>query len=776
LITVLFFAGLAHGQTNPGTPSFSAYDSHAIDTINLQNLNISMNIPVYQKSGAFPFQYELNANSYIEVSSIGTSLAPGFSLSGVLVGGATATYTSSVEIPCSGTETYERTGWQIKTADGTIHPVPGFSDTKGCLQPGFTNLATDGSGYTLTVSLGVVVSIYDSAGNSVYGSSITDSNGNTIAASGTTFTDTLGVNPAFSTGAQGSPYTWTDVSNNSQSVTVTNTAGLTLKSAFGCGSGEYSDYNIPSSSLPTSISFPDGATLGIAYEKTPGGSSGQYTGRLGQITLRTGGTITYTYGGANNGINCSSLSPPTLTRKTSDGTTTYTWVLNNLGSGNYGNTTTVVDNGGNATVYTFTGVIPVGTIGAPPTVQALTEVQHYQGAVSPGNLLTTDVYCYQGASGQPGNCSTAVITPPVKELDVYHTINGMSNSSRMQTKYDAYGNVTYSAQYDFGATTPTVATTTTYGTWNGTQCVAVSTTVNNKPCDVLTQQNGSNVAESRFTYSSQGNLLTTYKWTGSTWLSNATQNTYNSNGTAAISYDLANNKTTYAYASGSYNCGTIGCTKYPFPTSITKGGLTTSSTWNGIGGVKLTDVGPNGSSTQKTTYGYVNCSTGAADPFWRVTSVTDPMGNEVCKTYPSGSSPDTANSSFTFNSGNSIQNITTTTDGYGRTINQQTQQGPTNGNYDTVSTQYGWSGNYKSAAATLPCPTSLSSKCSFNSATSTSLVDPLGRPYTVTDGGSPTPGVTTNTYLQNDVLSVLSPAPSGENSKRRQKSTTGWVG
>jgi hypothetical protein len=774
LITVLFFAGLAHGQTNPGMPSFSAFDSHAVDTINLQNLNISMNIPVYQKSGAFPFQYELNANSYIEVSSTGTSLAPGFSLSGVLVGVAAATYTQSTTLTCNGATTYVRIGWQIKTADGTIHPVPGFSDTKGCINPGFTNLATDGSGYTLTVNLGEVVSIYNSAGDSVYanayGSSITDSNGNTITGSGTTFTDTLGVNPTFSTGAQGSPYTWTDVSNNSQSVTVNNTTGLTLKSAFGCGSGQYSDYNIPSSSLQTSISFPDGATMGIAYEKTPGGSSGQYTGRLGQITLRTGGTITYTYGGTNNGINCSSLSPPTLTRKTSDGTTTYTWVLNNLGSGNYGNTTTVVDNGGNATVYTFTGVIPVGTIDPPPMVQALTEVQHYQGAVSPGNLLTTDIYCYQGSSGQPGNCSTAIITPPVKELDVYHTINGMSNSSRTQTKYDAYGNVTYSAQYDFGATTPTVATTATYGTWNGANCVAVSTTVNNKPCDVLTQQNGSNVAESRFTYSPQGNLLTTYKWTGSSWLSNTTQNQYNSNGTALVSYDLANKPTTYTYNAGSYNCGTIGCTQYPFPTSIAKGGLTTSSTWYGIGGAKHTDTDASGNTT---TFGYVSCSTGAADPFWRVASVTDPMGNEVCKTYPSGSSPDTANSSFTFNSGNSIQNITTTTDGYGRTINKQTQQGPTNGNYDTVSTQYGWSGNYKSVAATLPCPTSLSSECSFNSATSTSLVDPLGRPHTVTDGGSPTPGVTTNTYLQNDVLSVLSPAPSGENTKRRQKEYDG---
>jgi hypothetical protein len=62
---ILSFAGLAGGQVNPGTPSFSAYDSHQYDVLNLQNLNVALNVPVMSKSGAFPFHASLAQNYYI---------------------------------------------------------------------------------------------------------------------------------------------------------------------------------------------------------------------------------------------------------------------------------------------------------------------------------------------------------------------------------------------------------------------------------------------------------------------------------------------------------------------------------------------------------------------------------------------------------------------------------------------------------------------------------------------------------------------------------------
>lgn len=72
----LCFAALAPGQVNPGTPSFSAYDSHQYDTINLQNLNVSLNVPVMSKSGGFAFSAALaGGDSYINFN--GTTLQPG---------------------------------------------------------------------------------------------------------------------------------------------------------------------------------------------------------------------------------------------------------------------------------------------------------------------------------------------------------------------------------------------------------------------------------------------------------------------------------------------------------------------------------------------------------------------------------------------------------------------------------------------------------------------------------------------------------------------------
>lgn len=217
----------------------------------------------------------------------------------------------------------------------------------------------------------------------------------------------------------------------------------------------------------------------------------------------------------------------------------------------------------------------------------------------------------------------------------------------------------------------------------------------------------------------------------------------------ATSYDFANNPMTYAYN------GTGGCNSI-FPTSVTKGGLTTYATWNCTGGVKLTDKDASGNTT---TYGYVTIG-GAADPFWRVMSVTDPLSNVVYRTYPSST---TSNSSFTFNSGLSIQNTTVTTDGYGRTTNVQTQQGPSSSNYDTTSTSYGWSGNYKTVSTAPPCTTTLGSACVTSH---TNSYDSLGRLYQAVTTSNET---ATKTYTQNDVVTTLSPPPTGENNKSTQK-------
>jgi hypothetical protein len=66
LIAFLCFGGLAWGQVNPGYPSFNPQDCGQHDCINLQNLNVSLNVPVMSKSGAFPFSFAwVGAGSYV---------------------------------------------------------------------------------------------------------------------------------------------------------------------------------------------------------------------------------------------------------------------------------------------------------------------------------------------------------------------------------------------------------------------------------------------------------------------------------------------------------------------------------------------------------------------------------------------------------------------------------------------------------------------------------------------------------------------------------------
>ncbi|MGC2173090.1 MAG: hypothetical protein WA555_16010 [Candidatus Sulfotelmatobacter sp.] len=366
------------------------------------------------------------------------------------------------------------------------------------------------------------------------------------------------------------------------------------------------------------------------------------------------------------------------------------------------------------------------------------------------------LYCYNTNST---GCATAVVAEPITEVDAYTTLAGMSTSSRTQTQYDNYGNVTHIYQFDFGASSYSTGTSYAYGSWNGSACVAIGNNINDKPCQITGYENGNAVSQSRYTYGSHGNLLTTYVWTGSSWLSNPTANSYNSNGTIATSYDLAGNATTYGYNSSKYaSCGS--CTNYPFATSVTKGGLTTYSTWNGTGGVKLTDTDANGNVT---TYGYANYSA-VADPWWRRQSVTDPLGNETWTIYNGASSVETQ---FEFNSNNSLNFVYNDFDGYGRTVNVQKWQGPGAPYYDTVSTTYNFSGVNPTVFTSIPCSASGGSTCSTGA---TNTYDVLGRLVSSVDAGG---GTDTITYSENDVLSVLSPAPSGENNKKVQKQYDG---
>ena len=762
---------LATGQVSPGVPNFSAFDGHEVDTVNLMNNNVSLAIPIVSKPGAFPVTVSFNGNYYVysnnavwqaSATQLNTQLLS--SANNFIAANGLVANTPQPNVACPGSGTTTKyINWHVIEANGTAHALPStdFSDRTSegtsCLNgSGFTAQTIDSSGLTVTVASNgsAATSVYARNGMLLSGTQITDSNSNLIILSAGTITDTLGVAAVSGVEVQNGAVSWTDVNLGSPQVGVT-TAGKTLKTTFNCsGIGDINNTFL--TTLPTGLTFPDqGTPLGLSYETTPLNSP-KVTGRLHQITLREGGTVAYTYGGPNNGIDCTYQTAPVLTRTLGNGdVTTYTLTHPQIGSGSqYQAVNTVVDPGGNKTLYTFTGFTRTGT--SSQYGQVLTMVQRYQGS---GTLLITDKYCY---NTNTTNCDTAQVMLPLSEVDVYHTINGMSTSSRVKTTYDSYGNVTETARYDFGGSAPVTDTTITYGSWNGTTCTAVGSNVNDKVCESKTVNGSNTIADSRFTYDSQGNLLTNYFARGDgVWLSNLSVNVYLSNGTPSILYDLGNTPTRYSYDSASYSDGA--CTKYPFATSTTKNGITTYATYDCTGGAKLTDTDANGNVT---TYLYTS-STGA-DPFWRVRQTNDAYGATFYSDYLYDSSLSDGYAGTMFASA-SVNQTYHHWDGYHRPSNEQRDQQSGGTSYDTVSHNYNnVASNYRRVDRTQACSTTLLGNCSI--VAHSDCYDPLGRLYQSVTTGNET---LTNYFNQNDVKASLTPPPSGENSKNTEKEYDG---
>jgi len=782
LAALVPFVGLAHGQVAPGYPSFVPQDCGQYYCINLQNLNVSLNVPVYSKSGAFPFNFGFYGNFYMieggglwEPSIVYAAGALTPSASGV---GTFVTFTNQTNTTCPGGSpaTIKYSDWVVNDPLGTRHPLPttDFTDSQGCLSgSGFTAQTTDNTGYTAVVNAFGSWNLYTSGGAQVYDTGVIDSNGNSVTLTPSTgiYTDTLGMTAlTYAATSSTQKTTWTDTLGNPQDAEVTDTTGLTVRTNFGCSG--ITDFPATTESLPTAINFPDTTSVGLAYEGT-NGYSGDYTGRLSQITLRSGATVKFNWnphGSVYDGMNCTYLIPNELTVQTSDGTVTY--LLYSFSSS--GDTIEKLDIGQNKTMYTFSGGL-------------LTEVQafHNTGSVttptygSTADLQTT--YCYNsGNAPTVSSCPTATVTEPITQLAVFTSPNGLSTSETYST-FDAYGNTTLSETWDYGVAstgTPLKETEITYGTVSGAggSCSTVSTHINNKPCIVQVLYGTSTVSLNDYAYSSTGNLLTSYLSPngGTSYLSNPTVNSYNSNGTPNTLYDLAGNLTAFTYSS-SYYTDCSSCTQYPFPTKRVSGGLTTYAYYNGYGGVKTEDVDASGNDT---FYCYNNttttsCSGGTADPWNRLMAVIDPLNNEVFKTY----SVTSLTSSFTFNSNNSILGSTTTFDGYGRVTNVQRPQSPTASNYDTASTYRTFpSGSQvnEQVQTTNPCSEPASTPCGISYGP-TNTYDMLGRLVSSVQSGSN--ATTTITYNENDVTSVLTPAPSGENSKgtEKQYNALGWL-
>jgi RHS repeat-associated protein len=777
LFTLCILSPPAFSQgSGSGFPATIPQDCIGGVCTNLQNLAQTVTIPVMSKSGAFPFNYSFAQNFYISETPAGFTPSIfsvdglfNWSASGLGTFAASALQTNTT-CPGGSPATVKYSNWFVLDSFGTQHPLPSgdFADTEGCLAgSGFTAQTIDNSGYTVTVGAHPVVSaLYTSGGMSLADETLTDSNNNSGAWNPSTgvYTDTLGMTAlTYSTTSTYQKALWTDANGNSPYVKITITTGETLRTNFGCSG--ISDFYISGVTypLPTSVSFPDGTSESFVYEGT-NGYSGDYTGRLAQVTLRSGGLVKYNWNpnsGANDGMNCTTFIPDALNLTTPDGVISYTTGTN---------TTTKLDYGKNKTVYEFTS-----------SGDFLTQVSYYPntGSVATpsysGTATETDTYCY---NGNATSCATASVNLPITEVDRYVNLGVSAGSSRQQVQYDAYGNATVVAQFDFGVTVPFLKTTNTMAENGSGNCSGIAATVNNKICSSKIGNSTRTVAASKFSYSSTGNLLTAlYSPNGGTsYVGCATSNSYNGNGTPSTIYDANCNPTNFTYNS-SYYSDCTGCTQYPFATARSKGGLQTYAYYNGYIGEKTKDEDAN---LNVTKYCYNNttttsCSSGTvADPWGRIMAAVDPMtpANEVFKTY----SVTSLTSAYSFNSGNSVHNTTITLDWAGRTVNTQNQQGPSSSSYDTVSKSFNFAGINPTVFNSNPCSAASPGTCSTYGPTTT--LDMWGRATkTVQTGSNATINIAyaagTSGY---DTESILSPAPSGENTKGvvTEENGLGW--
>jgi RHS repeat-associated protein len=770
LFAVLLCSGrIASAQVATGTPPFGSFGGRP-DVIDLANLNAHIDIPVLKKAGrGTGFTYDLSYDSsvwYPVVSGSTTSWQPVLnwgwrgatevSTGYQSVTETTTTCYSSGHIPSGFKTVYSN--WTYHDTFGVLHVFPGTSQieggTCGSTIINMNAVASDSSGFTLQTANGAgSVAIISAGGRftnppfatTTGAATATDRNGNQINVNSSgqffdTLNSTVPVLAVAGSGSSTSPITFTYTApTGATPAYIMNFTNYTVATSFGVpGITEYkSSAAVP---LVTSIVLPDASQYTFTYETTPGtctpyAGTTCVTSRIKSLTLPTGGTIMYVYSGGSNGV-FSDGSAATLTRTTPDGSWTYAQAKG-IGAAS---TTTITDSLNNQTVIEFQGIYEV-------------QRQIYSGSAGSGTLIETLNVCF---NGNTTNCNATAITLPITGRALTLTFPG-GLQSKTNILLNGFGSPTEYDEYDYGIGTPGPLlrkTLTSYASLsNGIVAAPASVTI----------QDGSGNTKSQISYGYDQTSVTATSGTpqhvavsGSrgnvTTVSRLIQGTTNLSRTATY-YDTGNilslidtnGASTTANYSSTGSCGNSFVTSLTMPL-----GLSRSAVWNCTGGVITSVTDENG---QVATTAYSDTE------FWRSAAFTDALSNATNISY-TGST--VAESVLLFNGNQSTEDVLRTLDGLGRLKLSQRRQAPASLNFDTTETDYDALG--RPYRTTIPY-VGTAGQTNSSAPASVSLYDSLGRLTQTTDGGG---GVLTKTYSQNDVLRVLSPAPTGENTKRKQ--------
>jgi RHS repeat-associated protein len=793
---------MAFSQPIIGTPPFGSF-AGGPDTINLANLNVHWTFPILSKPGrGLPLNYALNYDSSIWVEgwpngpfappswipqwAPGQPVASPISTWGWQPDGSALTgyvsYFASTAYscgpggchPCGTKYNY----WGYTDPAGTTHgwydpetnrnftaysPSCGFGSTGG-------SLAFDGSGVQLSVTVtdsgpqvtinlpgGEAINPPQQDANAVGTFRVTDTNGNYISinndGSQRTFTDTLGTNALTIAGTYPTTYTYSGPNGTSETVTV-NYTSYTVATNFGVpGINEYPPTWI---NLPSSIVYPDGSSYSLSYEPTPGGGcspipltypSNCITGRIGSVTLPTGGKISYRYNGGSNGIFGDGTTAG-FYRDVYDGTSTNTSLYFLSGSG----LTTMYDPQGNVTQINFSGLYE-------------TQRQVYQGD-STGTLLKTTLNCY---NGNFTTCATPPnpVTLPISSKYSYDIFPSGLWDAHVKT-FNDNGLPTELDDFDF--------VVGSFGSPMRREIITYASlgSILNKPASVVVEDgaNPPNIFSQTYYYYDQwplwtppgttpqhtsplqplqrGNLTEIQMWTGdSNWLFNNID--YYDTGMVHDNRDVNGQPRYFNYADAISTCGNAFPTSITPPTGLAGIDLTTTITYNCDGGVAASTTDANLNSKSITAW----------DAFWRPTQTKDEMGNVTNTTYTAT----TVESNLTFNNASSTLDTLTTFDGLGRSHIVQHRQSPNAVNYDSMETDYDALGRPWRTSIPYVAAAGVGYAFSRTAPMAWTAYDALGRQTVVADAGG---GSVSYTYTDNEVFVDVPSGVRGQNDERRQ--------
>ena len=696
LFGILILAPELCAQFNPnstgiglGLPQFGTLESGPADTVNLQNLNEFISIPIASNPGrglSLNFAVTYNSNFWMDwgakwapVSS--PILKSGWNMTQVI--GQAVYFTESIRRCAVGTTWYDSTnylGFAYVEPNGTSHgfPINYMYIPPQCPGSGYSGTlegtADDGSGYFLNGDVRTSMPATDAGGTQFVAGVVKDANGNyissTVPKSGETdWYDSAGRTALkIITSTSTIQYEYQDTTGTYQTITL-NLQNFNIKTNFACsGIVEYSG----TANLPVSIVYPNGTQYSFTYETTPG-NPGYTTGRVSKVTLPDGGYLEYTYGGSNDGMSCSPVGVDNLTRVVNDGTNSNTSQYSVSPSGSNSVTTETYplmpyDSAANQTVYTFNSYN-----------QEISR-QIYQGSASAGTLLRTI------------NTTWASNYTPASKITV---LEDNSTQSEIETMYDNYGNLDVLKEHDFGSGSPgsilrttnyTYLTTSAYTNLNIVDRVTKKTISDStgtiqyredtaydgttiSPCPTGVVQHDDTNFPCSFTTRGNPTAVTTYT-NASAPSGGVTKHSY---------YDIFGN----LVQADADCCQTMSwnfsaTTEYSSPDSVVRGSssgthLTTSYTYNGYTGQIASITDPN---NQVTTFAY--------DLMRRPTTTTRPDSAQIVVSYD-----DTHHTTTTAEpiQGSSVIKHTSYLDGLGRSY-QLSVFDASNNLYSSTTTKY----------------------------------------------------------------------------------------